>query len=121
SPPMVEGNYVFQVETDPLNDGSISDIAVQPSLDLVRPSVDCDDFGGAVGAGLNSKVRGLNPLSVVVAPNPARGGQPLCVSLGSPVKSGHWTVLDLSGNPVDRAEFGPGAAECYDASKLASG
>jgi hypothetical protein len=122
--PMTEGNYVFQVESDPLNDGSLKGIATQPALSLVRPSVDCDvaaALPASVGSRVSGSVKGLGEAVVVVAPNPARAGQMLCVSLGSAAKRGAWTIYDLAGNPVAKAEFGPGAGECYSPSKLASG
>src|SRR5206468_3918629 len=107
---------------DPLNDGSLGDIAALPSLDLLRPAVDCDTVSAlAEGASQAVSVAGLKELAVAVAPNPAHAGQMLCVSLGTPAKWAHWTIYDLSGRPVDKADFGPGAGDCYRPAGLAPG
>jgi hypothetical protein len=123
--PMLEGDYEFEVLSDPLNDGTMADIALEPMVSLRRPSTDCDapvDIGVAsLGTRDRGNVAGLSASSVVVAPNPARAGQLVCVSLGSAVKKAHWTIYDLNGSPVDKADFGPGAGECYSPAKLASG
>jgi hypothetical protein len=112
--PLLQGQYVFQVGTDPRGTG-LGLIGSQPEVDLNWPSVDCNfGSGAAAGVGGAEGAKGLGAGAALVVPNPVRRGERLCLELGSRVKSGEWKVMDVSGAVVKEAGFGGGVEECLE-------